>query len=84
MDSIPQLTQSVQEAIKDDPYISEKALGEQFNKLLLQPLQNINLDQIASRVIVIDALDECQSEENKDNIRAILQLLPRVQISKQV
>jgi len=38
VDSIPQLTQSVQEVINGDPYISEKALGEQFNKLLLQPL----------------------------------------------
>jgi hypothetical protein len=78
------LTQSIQEAIKDDPYISGKALGEQFNKLLLQPLQNVNLDQIASRVIVIDALDECKSEEDKDDIRAILQLLPKVQTSKHV
>ena len=84
VDSIPQLTQSIQDAIKGDPYISGKALGEQFNKLLLQPLQNVNLDQITSRVIVIDALDECKSEENKDDIRAILQLLPKVQMSKHV
>jgi hypothetical protein len=84
VDSVPQLTQSIQEVIDGDPYISEKALGEQFNKLLLQPLQNVNLDQIANRVVVIDALDECQSEENKDDIRAILQLLPKVQMSKHV
>jgi hypothetical protein len=75
VDSIPQLTQSVQKAIKDNPYISGKALGEQFNKLLLQPLQNMNLDQIVNKVIVIDALDECKSDKNKDDIRAILQLL---------
>jgi hypothetical protein len=80
--SIPQLTHSIQKAIEDDPYISEKALGEQFDKLLLQPLLHVDLDQTATMVIVIDALDECESEENKDDIRAILQLLPRVQMSK--
>jgi len=84
VDSIPQLTPGTQKAIEDDPYISEKSLGEQFDKLLLQPLLNMDLDQIATRVIVIDALDECESEENKDDIRAILHLLPRVQTSKSV
>jgi hypothetical protein len=84
VDSIPQLTQSIQDAIKGNPYILGKVLREQFNKLLLQPLQNMNLDQITSRVIVINALDKYKSEENKDDIRAILQLLPKVQISKYV
>jgi hypothetical protein len=42
----------------------------------------VDLDQTATTVIVIDALDECESEENKDDIRAILQLLLRVQMSK--
>lgn len=81
---IPQLIHSTQKAIEDDPYISEKALGEQFDKLLLQPLLNVGLDQTETKVIVIDALDECESERTKDDIRAVLQLLPRVQISKRV
>ena len=72
MNNITQLTQSVQEIIKCNPYILKKVFRKQFNKLLFSPLQNINLDQIASRVIVINALNKYGLEENKDNIRAIL------------
>jgi hypothetical protein len=80
----PQLTQNIQKTIEDDPHISEKALGEQFDKLLLQPLHNVDLDQTITMVIVINALDECESEENKDDIRAVLQLLPRVQTLRSI
>ncbi|KAL2783949.1 hypothetical protein BJX66DRAFT_330305 [Aspergillus keveii] len=54
-----------------------KCFGEQFEKLLLQPL--LETDQrtntITTRVIVIDALDECQGV---NDIEFILKLLPRV------
>jgi hypothetical protein len=82
--TIPQLINGVQKAIKDDPYISEKALGEQFNKLLLQPLINVDLDQTATMVIVIDALDECESGQYGDDVKAILKLLPQVQMLKAI
>lgn len=80
--SIPQLQPEILKAIEVDPYISEKALGQQFENLFLQPLQRVDLKEIATMVIVIDALDECESKESQDDIRTILQLLPRVHISK--
>ncbi|PGG94981.1 hypothetical protein AJ79_10333, partial [Helicocarpus griseus UAMH5409] len=80
--NLPQLIHSIQKAIEDDPYISEKALGEQFDKLLFQPLLGVDLDRTVTMVIVIDALDECQSEKDKDDMNTILRLLPRVQMSK--
>ncbi|KAL4872501.1 hypothetical protein BDV12DRAFT_183136 [Aspergillus spectabilis] len=83
VNSIPQLLPCIQKAIQHDPHISEKMLKEQFEKLLLQPL--LETDQgvttTATRVIVIDALDECDQE---DNIGIILKLLPRVQKSNTV
>lgn len=78
----PQLTSSIQKTINDDPLISEKSLGEQFDKLLLRPLLNLEVNQMATIVIVIDALDECESEGSRDDVRTILQLLPRVQTAK--
>ncbi|KAH8807278.1 putative wd40 protein [Xylogone sp. PMI_703] len=75
---IPELIDSIQKVVEEDPYISEKALGEQFERLLLQPLSTVHFDHTVTMVIVIDALDECESEGNIDDIRAILQLLPRV------
>ncbi|KAF7588866.1 hypothetical protein BBP40_005051 [Aspergillus hancockii] len=71
----------VLEVIKKDPDISAKSLGEQFNKLLLQPLQNLKLNQSTTTVIVIDALDECERE---GDIQVILELLPLLQKSRSI
>ncbi|CAG8184312.1 unnamed protein product [Penicillium nalgiovense] len=80
--SIPQMLPRVQKAIDDDPNISEKVLREQFRKLLLDPLFGIEQrEETTRRVIVIDALDECDSE---DDIKIILRLLPRVRNSTSV
>ncbi|KAL4745895.1 hypothetical protein BDW72DRAFT_210938 [Aspergillus terricola var. indicus] len=79
----PQLVNDVKKAIQADYNISEKALGEQFSTLLLQPLLNVDLKEPITAVIVIDALDECESE-GRDDIRAILQLLPQVQAAKSI
>ncbi|KAJ6035879.1 hypothetical protein N7540_000158 [Penicillium herquei] len=62
--------------MSDDPDIAGKTLGEQFEKLLLQPHLSLKQtsDTIPSIIIVIDALDEC--DDNYD-IRVILELLSR-------
>ncbi|KAJ6189996.1 hypothetical protein N7519_000017 [Penicillium mononematosum] len=79
---IPQMLPRVQKAMDDDPNISEKVLREQFEKLLLNPLFDIEQrEEIKRRVIVIDALDECDSE---DDIGIILRLLPQVRKSTSV
>ncbi|KAE8132176.1 hypothetical protein BDV38DRAFT_288020 [Aspergillus pseudotamarii] len=71
-----QLVPDVLKAIKNEPSISSKFLREQFDKLLYQPLLNLCPDQSITIVIVIDALDECEGE---DNMRLILQLLFKLQ-----
>jgi hypothetical protein len=77
--NIPQMLPRVQEALKDDPNISEKVLREQFEKLLLGLLLRIEQrEETTIRVIVIDALDECDLESD---IGIILRVLPQVQKS---
>lgn len=75
---IPSFAPHVQNAIEADPAISGKALKQQFETLVLQPLGKIRTDpQKFSRiVIVIDALDECDREED---VRIIIRLLSQVQ-----
>jgi hypothetical protein len=75
---IPSLAPHVQNAIEADPKISRKALKQQFETLVLQPLGKIPTGpQKPSRiVIVIDALDECDREED---VRTIIRLLSQVQ-----
>ncbi|GIC88969.1 NACHT and WD40 domain protein [Aspergillus udagawae] len=79
--SIPQLTPSVQNAIDKDPNISERFLREQFESLLYWPLLETKQHVAAPMIVVIDALDECERE---DDIRLILRLLPQVQKSNSV
>lgn len=74
---IPELQPAVQEALYHDPGIASKSLREQFEKLLLQPL--LNLDQLGRQpqtvVMVIDALDECEHDQDARNIIRLLPLL---------
>ncbi|KGO75648.1 NACHT nucleoside triphosphatase [Penicillium italicum] len=78
--SIPQLNPAVQQAVYDDPGIAMKAMKEQFDKLLLQPLLTLKRPDlpIQTMLIVIDALDECEGD---NDIRLIIQLLPQLQKS---
>lgn len=65
----------VQVAIQDNPDIAKKGLKEQFEKVVLQPLLEFD-SSLLKLVIVIDALDECDVD---NDIRLVLQLLPKLQ-----
>jgi hypothetical protein len=70
----PDLAPHVRAAIEDDPSVTSKALREQFEKLILKPLGNLKggTGGVKEVVLVIDALDEC---ERDDDIRVIIYLL---------
>jgi hypothetical protein len=70
----PDMLPGIRTAIDEDPAISQRALKDQFEKLIFQPLVKIKQAalQAPARIVVIDALDECEQEQD---IRAILQLL---------
>jgi hypothetical protein len=66
----------VSEAIETDPNVTGKSMGDQFEKLILQPLSKLPAQKQTSRlIIVIDTLDECERE---GDIRNILHLLARL------
>ncbi|CAN9164932.1 unnamed protein product [Alternaria alternata] len=70
----PGMLAGIRKTLDEDSTISHKALKDQFEKLILQPLLGIKQarSQAVARVVVIDALDECEREAD---IRTILQLL---------
>ena len=74
---LPSLALYIQNAIEADLGISKKALKQQFDTLILQPLGIIQThpQKSSSIVIVIDALDECDREED---VRTIIRLLSEV------
>ncbi|KAK0645495.1 hypothetical protein B0T16DRAFT_428600 [Cercophora newfieldiana] len=67
---IPALVHSIREAIDADPDVSKKALRDQFENLILQPLKSIH--HTTGIAIVIDALDECDGDEDVKTIIALL------------
>ncbi|KAL6901147.1 vegetative incompatibility protein HET-E-1 [Trichoderma evansii] len=73
----PRMLPFVREAIESDPRIATKALKEQFEKLILQPLAQIHrgVERRQTVAIVIDALDEC---ENDNDIKLIIYLFSQM------
>jgi hypothetical protein len=76
-----ELRYGVQKALNDDPDIASKSLKEQFENLLLQPLLSLNQHgrQPQTAVMVIDALDECEQDQDIRNIIRLLPLLQKAQ-----
>ena len=72
MGNVPGLISGIRKALDADPAISHKALKDQFEKLILWPLSQTMPLKASRLIIVIDALDECERDED---IRAILRLL---------
>jgi len=69
--SLPVLRTSISDAIDNNAHIFKQGPREQWNQLILNPLRNAPTQSI-QLVVVIDALDECDSMQD---IQLILQLL---------
>lgn len=79
----PELREVVQKILDHDPGIALKSPREQLERLLLEPL--LSLDQLSQQsqimILVIDALDECEHDQDARNI---IRLLPLLQKAKSV
>jgi len=60
--SVPKTKDLIQHALQDDPTIPQQSIKDQFQKLVVSPLQQ--LDETKSFVVVMDALDECDDHES--------------------
>ncbi|KAI5465095.1 hypothetical protein BGZ63DRAFT_412496 [Mariannaea sp. PMI_226] len=62
----PAIAPHIKAAIETDPNITGKAARDQFDKLIMQPLRNMPLGarRLSTLVLVIDALDECERDED--------------------
>ncbi|KAK1241232.1 hypothetical protein MKX08_001206 [Trichoderma sp. CBMAI-0020] len=73
---LPCLAPSIREALVVDPFIHEKPLNDQFQKLILDPLSKNPRCWGSNLLIVIDALDECGSE---DDMRTLISVFSKAQ-----
>ncbi|KAJ0421236.1 hypothetical protein BJY00DRAFT_110197 [Aspergillus carlsbadensis] len=70
----PVLAASVKRAIDANHAITSKPMGEQFEQLILTPLESLKSDKPRTVVVVIDALDECGKE---DDVRRLIYQISR-------
>ncbi|POR34530.1 Vegetative incompatibility protein HET-E-1 [Tolypocladium paradoxum] len=77
--SRPAVAPYIKNAIDADFAIGNKGLREQFDKLVLQPLSAVSLNERGARctIILIDALDECEIE---DKVKLIIDLFGHARI----
>ncbi|KAK4163559.1 vegetative incompatibility protein HET-E-1 [Cladorrhinum sp. PSN259] len=67
---IPALKTFIREAIDADSGVARKALKDQFEKLILQPLGHLH--RAMAILIVVDALDECDGDKDVKTIISLL------------
>ncbi|RTE83636.1 hypothetical protein BHE90_001824 [Fusarium euwallaceae] len=74
---LPEIGPYVIKAIENEPGLPNKFIQEQFEKLILGPLQELDRRISGSRVLVlvIDALDECDRDSD---VRLIINILTRL------
>ncbi|KEY75329.1 hypothetical protein S7711_10183, partial [Stachybotrys chartarum IBT 7711] len=73
-DKEPRIAPMLKAAIEAESTILSSAIQEQFQKLIYEPLSKITLS--APLVVVIDALDEC---DNDNEIKLVINLFARAQ-----
>ncbi|KAJ5246333.1 hypothetical protein N7468_001316 [Penicillium chermesinum] len=76
---LPGIKSDVSDYISSHPNIGNESISSQWKNLILDPLQKFDKKNLVSftLVLVIDALDECESE---DDIGIMLQLFSQVHI----
>ncbi|OHX00851.1 hypothetical protein CSPAE12_00429 [Colletotrichum incanum] len=82
---VPSLRGPITAAIHEDPDLPDKGLQLQFEKLIIEPLQQLKSDGVSrpALVLVVDALDEFSVETNAnsgtqvDRNRLLVKLLAR-------
>ena len=70
--NVPSLRQYICEAVTKRSDIASLSLSEQWRQLVLSPLSNLQSESCQSYILIVDALDECEDDED---VRIILQLL---------
>lgn len=77
---IPGLDTRVADVISSDSSVVNKSLGEQFDKLIYQPLCTVNIPAggCSTFIVVVDALDECEKESDIKVILNLWSQLPQI------
>jgi len=80
--AIPQLRRPIEEAVETDRYIFTRDLATQMESLIIQPWKKLfennqkgPVDSKTPKVIILDGLDECGTEEAQEAQQSILKVI---------
>jgi len=75
--AIPDLKHHICKAVAENHRIGTKGLSEQWRKLIFGPLSELKNTSTQSPpiILVVDALDECEHKDHRDDVQVILRLL---------
>ncbi|QBZ57636.1 hypothetical protein PoMZ_02569 [Pyricularia oryzae] len=76
---LPDLASHVHSAVESNPNIADKTMKKQFEKLFLEPLNKCNGANFQPLLVVVDALDECDREED---VTTLIRLFPKAEEAK--
>ncbi|PTB72126.1 hypothetical protein M440DRAFT_1099538 [Trichoderma longibrachiatum ATCC 18648] len=80
---LPGFATAVKDALESEPSLPEQDPRIQFKKLIQEPLQKHNLGPHKAIVVVVDALDECDSKEDLANlVQQLLQPIVCIESAK--
>src|SRR5271170_5954207 len=82
VNNVPSLQQHIYDAVTKRKDVASQSLRDQWRQLILHPLSKLDCNTCqCSYVLIVDALDECDDD---NNIRIILQLLAEARSLKTV
>ncbi|EHK50319.1 hypothetical protein TRIATDRAFT_181620, partial [Trichoderma atroviride IMI 206040] len=69
---LPSFAKAIQDALESDPSLLEQDPKVQFKKFIQEPIQKQKFEKSKTIIVVVDALDECDS---KEDLAALIQLV---------
>ncbi|KAF2398628.1 hypothetical protein EJ06DRAFT_522884 [Trichodelitschia bisporula] len=79
-DNVSGAKRSLYKALKERDTITEEPICSQWHHLILGPMSKLEGDTSAPYILVIDALDECEGEDDVGEILNLFQLLKKTRL----
>lgn len=71
-DQSPSFNASLFHLLQNDPDVVDHALGEQFDRLFVQPCQSMTSDGLLPKIVIVDAIDECSDHDDIANLLRLI------------
>ncbi|KAG6863102.1 hypothetical protein C0991_008168 [Blastosporella zonata] len=68
--NIPGFHNGLVKSLNEDPFITQRPIPTQVERLVLEPLRNVTETSHGPYLVVVDALDKCEGKEQQSEVLA--------------